>query len=304
MNKAHARQIVLNAVATTEPRWRQFAQSWKDIDIIFIRHGYEQQGFRFFRFAPFLSGRGILSIDALGSVLHDGQVTSPYNPSYAKGMNAEFYRQLQDGAFGPSGELFQQATGLFKEQESRNCGRFYWKLLWYMLQACAYLRQQHESSFAHYIINQYADFARHPNLSEAEFLCITDDDWLTFLHTVRPWKNLKGIGPNVFDFIFGDIVEAQFARDSYKFDSANEHFLTVTGIASLISPLQRGTAIQFMRSMELPYSLREINKGIYTYCSLTEAENYGYCRRASKCNQCAALDICERHLSGDQPPKP
>ena len=100
----------------------------------------------------------------------------------------------------------------------------------------------------------------------------------------------------MFDFIFGDIVEAQFARDSYKFDSANEHFLTVTGIASLISPLQRGTAIQFMRSMELPYSLREINKGIYTYCSLTEAENYGYCRRASKCNQCAALDICERPL--------
>ena len=304
MNRAHARQIVQNAVETTRPRWRQYAQSWKDIDTVFIKHGYEQQGFRFFRMAPILQEKGLLSIEALGGILSESRATAPYNPMFAKGLDAQFYSELRQGSFGPNGILFEYATRTFKEREPANCGRFYWKLLWYMLQACAYLRQQHESSFAHYIINQYADFARHPNLSEAEFLGITDDDWLTFLHTVRPWKNLKGIGPNVFDFIFGDIVEAQFARDSYKFDSANEHFLTVTGIASLISPLQRDTAIQFMRSLELPYSLREINKGIYTYCSLTEAENYGYCRRTSKCKQCAALDICERHLSGDQPPEP
>ena len=47
MNRAHARQIVQNAVETTRPRWRQYAQSWKDIDTVFIKHGYEQQGFRF-----------------------------------------------------------------------------------------------------------------------------------------------------------------------------------------------------------------------------------------------------------------
>ena len=55
MNPDHARRIVQNAVATTKPRWRCYDESWRDIDVIFIKRGYEQQGFRFFRFTPYLS---------------------------------------------------------------------------------------------------------------------------------------------------------------------------------------------------------------------------------------------------------
>jgi hypothetical protein len=296
MNKAHAKLIIQNAVATTEPRWRQYAQSWKDIDIIFINHGYEQQGFRCFRFVPFLSERGILSIDALGSILDDGRNNSPYDPSYAKGMNTDFYRELQNGACGTNGVLFQQATRLFKEQEPENCGRFYWKLLWYMLQTCSYLRHYHNSSFARYIMSEFGRYRGNPMLAEVEFLGATDTQWMSFLQAVKPWKHLKGIGENVFDYIIGDVVEAQFAKDSYKFDSANEYFLTVTGIDSLIIPMGRKTVIEFMRSLNLPYTLREINKGIYTYCSKTEAENYGYCRNHWKCQQCSVMNICDRHF--------
>ena len=296
MDKVHAKQIIQNAVATTEPRWRQYAQTWKDINIIFLKHGYEQQGFRFFRFAPFLSEQGILSIDALGRILDDRRNTAPYEPSYAKGLDTDFYCQLRRGIFGSKGVLFEQATRLFKEREPANCGRFYWKLLWYMLQACSYLRRYHGSNVAGYIMSEYGRFRRYPKLSETEFLGITDAEWLSFLEAVKPWKHLKGIGENVFDFIIGDVVEAQFASDSYKFDSANKYFLTVTGIVSMIASPGRRTVIDFMRSLGLPYTLREINKGIYTYCSLTESENYGYCRSLWKCQECSVKDICCRHF--------
>ena len=68
MNTPAAKRIIENAVVTTEPRWRQYAQTWRDIDIVFIRHGYEQQGFRFFRFVPFLSDRGLFLLAQVNSI--------------------------------------------------------------------------------------------------------------------------------------------------------------------------------------------------------------------------------------------
>lgn len=135
-----------------------------------------------------------------------------------------------------------------------------------------------------------------PDIKDSEFLNASEVQWQNFLKAVKPWKHLKGIGVNVFDFIIGDLEEAQFAKDSYKFDSANGHFLKVTGISSLIIPLGREAVIDFMKSLKLSYDLREINKGIYTYCSLTEAENFGYCRSPQKCQECNVKDICSRNL--------
>ena len=43
-----------------------------------------------------------------------------------------------------------------------------------------------------------------------------------------------GISSNAFAFIFRDIVEAEFAPDLYKWDSTNDRFLRVTGIADLV----------------------------------------------------------------------
>lgn len=292
MNQDHAKLIVQNAVAVTQPRWRCYEQSWSDIDVIFIRHGYEQQGFRFFRFAPYLSERGLLSIDALGSILGDSQYAAAYDNTYAKGVDSVFFGELRAGKFGDNGRLFADATRLFQQAEPKNCGRFYWMLLWHMLQACTYLRSHHGASFAGYVMTAYAQFARRSRLSGADFLEISEADWLAFLRTARPWQPLKGIGENTFDFIFGDIVEARFAKDSYKLDSANEYFLKVTGIASLIGSLERKAVMEFLRNLNLPYGLREINKGIYTYCSVTEAENYGYCRNVHRCRDCAVSTIC------------
>jgi hypothetical protein len=72
--------------------------------------------------------------------------------------------------------------------------------------------------------------------------------------------------------------------------------MKVTGIYRLISPFDRETTMEFLKQLGLQYSLREINKGIYTYCSITEAHNFGFCRSQSKCQDCAVIDICNRNL--------
>lgn len=53
---------------------------------------------------------------------------------------------------------------------------------------------------------------------------------------------------------------------------------------------------QTWKNIDLPFSLREINKGIYTYCSKTESENYGFCRNQNKCKMCNVQNICEMNL--------
>jgi hypothetical protein len=296
MNNTDAKRIIENAVATTEPRWKQYAETWRDIDSIFIRRGYEQQGFRFFRFVPFLSDRGLFSIDVLGSILDETSARRSYVPEYAKELTSPFYRDLRVGRLGTHGPMFEEAVRLFKLQEPRNCGRFYWMLLWHMLQACSYLRREHQASFAHYILTSYARYVGRTSIADAELLGVSEDSWLTFLEAVKPWKPLKGIGVNVFDFVVGDVVEARFAKDSYKFDSANEHFLTVTGIRDLLSPFDRPTVMAFLHGLDLPYTLREVNKGVYTYCSETEAENFGFCRTRSKCQRCKVASVCGRRI--------
>lgn len=297
MDLARAKKIVRNAVAKTEPRWRAYDRSWDDIDTLFIKHGYEQQGFRCGLFAPYLSERGILSIKAIGGVLEDRWAGKPYDRKYAGGLTSSFYRRLARGAAGREAELFVDAVARFVAQEPGHCGRIYWRLLWHMLRACSYLRRHHGASFKRYLLNAYRDYATpEGQLTETEFLGISQAAWQEFCKATEPWKPLLGIGPNTFDYIIGDVVEARFVRDSYKFDSANQHFLKATGISKLIKPFRRETAVHFLPRLKLPYSLREINKGIYTYCSRTEAQRYGYCRSADKCDRCAVRTICEKRF--------
>ena len=96
--------------------------------------------------------------------------------------------------------------------------------------------------------------------------------------------------------IFRDITEAHFAENSYKFDSSNQHFFNITGIAKLIVPFDRVTTTLFLRDIKMPFSLREINKGVYTFCSKTEGMNYGYCRDRQKCNVCQVENICDKNF--------
>ncbi len=296
MDRFRAKIILHNTVESTKPRWSQYAESWKNIDIIFILRGYEQQGFQLFKMRPALEGRGILSISSLGDILLKYPDKKNYDRQFVGSLTTEFYSALRNCACGTKGQLFEEAVREFLDRKMGNPGRIFWKLLYQMLQACAFLNQYCSSSFAKYVISKYATFAKIEHISEKDFLNITVSDWEFFLKRTKPWRPLMGIGPNVFDFIFGDIVEAQFVENSYKFDSANQHFLDVTGISGLISPFDRETTTNFITELEMPFNLREINKGIYTYCSMTESKNYGFCRDISKCRACNVEDVCDKNL--------
>lgn len=302
MDRSRAKRIVEHAVAHTKARWQAYAVRWASIDTVFIERGYEQQGFKCFRFVPFLEKQRVRSIDALGSVLPPSKIKAPYDNEYAKGIDSGFHKELGNGDFGENGRLFHVAVRQFMAAEPTSGGRFPWRYFWYMLQACSYLRQSHSSSFATYLLSEYRRVARKPSLTTADFLSVSDSDWQAFLEKARPWRNLRGVGENVFDFIMGDVEEARFARDSFKFDSANQHFLEVTGITALIEPFDRRGAMAFLRSLELPYTLREINKGIYTYCSKTEAANFGYCRSLHECRRCAVNEVCGKHFTSGRAP--
>jgi len=165
-----------------------------------------------------------------------------------------------------------------------------------MLQACAYLKETANGDFSRLVISRYGDFAKKPNATVEDFLNIPVSEWERFLEVFKPWTGIKGIGPNVWDFIFGDIVEAKFAIHSYKFDSANQHFLTVTGLSRFITPFDKENAGIFISGLNLPYTLREINKGIYTYCSKTEKGNFGFCWDREKCESCAVKNVCEKNI--------
>ena len=294
IDKFKAKAIIQNAVEFTKPRWSQYDESWSNIDVSFILRGYEQQGFQFFKMKPILEDLSILSINSLGNILMKYPHKRSYERQFAGSLSTEFYLGLQKGICDKEGKLFVEAVRIFLDKKIGNPGRTFWKLLYQMLQACAFLKQNYSSSFAKYVISKYASFSNKRYLSEKDFLNITVAEWELFLIKAKPWRELMGIGPNVFDFVLGDIVEAQFVENSYKFDSSNQHFLTITGIAQLIVPFDREATIFFLKDLKMPFNLREINRGIYTYCSKTENANYGYCRDRNKCNMCKVEGICNK----------
>ena len=296
MDKLKAESIIRNAVESTKPRWSQYDQTWKNIDLIFILHGYEQQGFQIFKMRPVLEDLKILSIDRLGNILLKYPHNRKYDRKFAGSLNSEFYLELQKGIYSEEGKLFVEAIRIFLNKKIGNPGRIFWKLLYQILQACSYLKQNYSSSFAKYIISKFASFDNKLNISEIDFLNITVTEWELFLTKVKPWKELMGIGPNVFDFIIGDISEANFVKNSYKFDSSNQYFFNVTGIDKLIVPFDRETTITFLKNLDLTFCLREINKGIYTFCSKTESTNYGFCREPYKCKMCKVENICNMNF--------
>lgn len=100
---------------------------------------------------------------------------------------------------------------------------------------------------------------------------------------------------NVFDYIMGDVLELGFVKNSYKLDSANKRFLTITGIFDCYSEdLNHDEVINFLRELNLPYSLREINKGLYAYCSKLTCDKYCFCRNPQKCDECNVNKICKQ----------
>jgi hypothetical protein len=293
MDSNTAYRIIHHVVQTTRPRWLQYNESWHDIDQIFIRRGYEQGGFQMFKFFPLLEERGISSINSLGTILeYTPHPNSIYNRGYAGSRDAQFYMELKKGQHGNAGVSMYDAVTTFLDHRIGNPGRFFWRMIWQLLVSSYDLKTKYYASFSKYLLDTYARFSRRQYISEEEFLSISTDEWELYKKEQKPWKKLYGIGENTFDFIVGDIVEATFAQNSYKFDSTNQFFLRVTGISDLIIPFDRDNTIRFLNCLKLPFTLREINKGIYTHCSRTGSVSLGYCRSLSHCKHCGVSDCC------------
>ncbi|MBI5001512.1 MAG: hypothetical protein HZB92_08340 [Euryarchaeota archaeon] len=292
MDIDQARQLVEYAATKTRPRWEQYAVSWNAIDEVFIVRGYEQGGFESWKFAELLKAHGIFSISKLGTILSGYRGNPKYLRKFAGGMASPFYEGLKSGTYGDEGQRFHECVAGYRGK----AGAWFWSKLWQMLVCCHHLKGNYAGSFAHFLKSKYAAFTDVEAVSDGQLLSCLSDEWQRFKKASKPWNELYGIGENVFDYVLGDVKEAAFVKDSYKLDSANIHFLRVTGIAGLIGELDYDVVVNFLKALELPYSIREINKGLYTYCSVSEAINFGFCRDLQKCDGCEVNRLCEKNI--------
>jgi len=296
VTREQAKEIIKYVVEITKPRWSKFAEKYEDLDEIIIRRGYEQGGFKCWLFMDILEKKGIKSVNSLGAILKNCSYPKKYNSNVARGLNSEFYIDLKGGKYGNNGILFAEAVKEFLDHKYA-CGNKFWKILWQMLICCKNLKEKYNSSLEFLLKKLYSEFSGKTPLSNVDLKSIELEEWDDFLKKKKPWTELYGIGRNTFDFIIGDVVDFKFAPESYKLDSANEYFFKVTGIGKLIKG-DRSEVIKFLKSLNLGYSLREINRGIYVYCSKTEKKfsNFYYCRDLEKCNYCKINSICEKNI--------
>ena len=297
MNKEKAERLIDFVVTETKPRWSEWIyESYSNLDEIFISRGYEQGGFAASIFLDLLKEKMIGTIKELGSILESYKGEEKYSRHEKGSLENPFYCDLKGGLYNINGRKFYKCVDDFLNKSLGNPGGWFWVKLWQMLICCRHLKEDYRSSFKFYLKKKYCEFKNIPNISDRDFCNIDSDDWERFKEEAPPWEELYGIGENVFDFIVGDIKELKFSENSFKLDAANMHFLNVTGISKLLRIQSRDSIIRFLKELNLKhqYSVREINTGIYTYCSETEEENYGFCRDRKKCEECGINEICEK----------
>ena len=300
VNKEKAKKVIQYVVETTKTRWIQYKEKYTDLDELFIRRGYEQGWFQCWKFFEVLRDRDISGIAELGEVLDNFEGSLIYNREFAGNLESPFYQNLKVGKYGKIGkQFFESVEQTIAAKFSK--GFIFYKLLWYMLRSCKILRDNYRSSFKFFLIKKYSEYENISTISDYSLQNLTLEEWSKFKKT-KPWNKLPGIGENVFDFIVGDVIEFKFASESFKLDSANEYFLKITGINKLIknNGKDKEYIINFLKSLDLNFTLRENNKGIYTYCSLTETENFGFCRSLEKCKECGINNICEKNFQIDK----
>jgi hypothetical protein len=289
LDPENAKKIVCNAVETTRPIWEAYDEHWSEIDRIFLIRAYEQGGFETWKFAKLLYFNSIFSIEKIGSILDGYTGARKYVREFAGSVDSLFYKDLKAGIYGFEGEKFYKSAKEFKGK----FGSGYWMQLWRMLVCCHDLKNKYQSSFSFYLKTKYGEF-KNRKISNEDFHNISIEEWEEFKKVKKPWNELYGIGINVFDFIVGDVGELKFVRDSFKLDSSNEYFIEVTGIYK--GPCQRAPVKNFFKSLNLPYKLREINTGIFLYCSEAAKKDFGFCRNPHKCLECSANEICEKNF--------
>jgi len=297
MTIQNAKEIIFNAVTTTKPRWQTFVVRWKDADRIFLLRAYEQGGFEAYKFVELLDQEGIGSIQEVGKILESAQgLSKSYSRPFAGALDSPFWVEMSQGKHGVNGRKLAHCVRRFLSEKPGKPGAFFWRQVWNMMNACAFFNRVSSGSFAEYLKRKLAEACGRTSISDAEFVSVPSDTWRLFVERCKPYKDIMGVGENVFDFLMGDFDEAKFARDCFKFDASNSHFLKVTGISDLIVPFDRDHTIAFIRSLDLPYTLREVNRGIYAYSSETEAKHYGFCRSSAKCAMCGVKTLCDKRL--------
>jgi hypothetical protein len=299
MNKEDSEIIINYVVTITKPLWKKWTnQRYSDLDTIFLKIAYEQGGFSAPAFYNLLQERGIGTIDDLGRILENYQGNLKYSRIDKGSLESPFYLDLKNGVHGEPGKTFFKCTEGFLNEKLGNPGGFFWVKLWQMLVCSRKLRQEYQSSFKFYLKKKYYDFISKPIMSDEDFCIIGLTDWERFKKEATPWNELYGIGDNVFDYLVRDIKEFRFSRDAFKFDSTNRHFFRVTGISTLFNLGNKESAIKFLKELRLEnaYTLKEVNTGIYAYCSEKEKKIFGFCRDLKKCVECGVNAICEKNI--------
>lgn len=291
MDSENVKEIICNAVKTTEPTWSTWGVHWNELDEVFLARAYDQLGFDDWIFVNFLRDNDILSIKKIGSILDKGCFERRYDREIAGGLEMPFYIFLKKGVFGKEGIGFYNSVRDFDGGK----GAAFWKLLWQMLVCCNYLKKNYKSSFVYYLKEKYVEHENLDKVTDDNFFHMTQEEWDSFKENKKPWNELYGVGLNVFDYIMGDVLELGFVKNSYKLDSANQRFLTITGIFECDpKDLDHGEVVDFLSELDLPYSLREINKGLYAYCSKLGCDKYCFCREPEKCDECKVNNICKQ----------
>lgn len=294
MKSSNAKKIIANAVETTRPTWSTWGVHWNELNDVFLYRAYDQLGFDDWIFATVLKKNNILSIEKIGSILDQGNFQKKYDREISGSLTGPLYILMKKGVFGEEGVNFYNSVDGFYGRK----GAAFWKLLWQMLVCCNYLKNNYQGDFGHYIKNKYAKYRNISDISDNEFLSISEEEWNDFKESAKPWDELYGVGLNVFNYIMGDVEELEFVKNSYKLDSANQRFLTVTGIFDCLPrELKHREVIEYLEKLNLPFTLREINKGIYSYCSKLGCDKYCFCRDPARCIECKVESYCKKDFN-------
>jgi hypothetical protein len=299
VNIKKAEAIIDYVVLTTKPLWERWINlSYADLDEIFLQSAYEQGGFAATAFYMLMGEEGIASIEDVGLILKDYKGEKKYSRVEKGSLENAFYKDLKTGLYDQNGKAFYKCVHRFLGEKWGNPGSKFWSNLWHMLICCRHLKQHYNSSFKYYLRKRYSDYRGISLLSDDDFCNISNNEWEAFKKDVFPWDELYGIGENVFDYLVRNIKEFKFSADSFKLDSANMRFFNVTGISHLFDYENRESILKFLKGLKLQnnYTLREINTGIYSYCSDTERKNFGFCQKPERCIDCGVNSICEKNI--------
>jgi len=187
MDKESAAIIIDYVVTRTKPHWETWVhQSYAKLDDIFLARAFEQGGFQANIFHDILKDKGIASISSIGQVLKIYQGSLKYSREEKGGLETVFYQELRMGKYGEEGKRFFESVEEFRKNRKGKPGKKFWKLLWYMLVACKFLKENYQSSFKEYLKEKYCDYKGVSYISDTDFCQITAEEWQSFLDKKKP----------------------------------------------------------------------------------------------------------------------